>query len=68
MSQLDSQEGRLDRIQAAIVALDVVVVLLGLTVLSQAADVLKEPGIVSHRCPRFAARAEVLARIETEAP
>ena len=66
MAELDSEEGCLDRMQTAVVTLEVVVVLLRLAMLAQHLDRLRRLVVARRHGAAFAARTEVFARIETE--
>ena len=65
MAEFDSEEGGLEFIDAAVIALNFVVVADSRTVIPQNADFVGESGIIRGDRPGFAESAKVLARIET---
>src|SRR5689334_10623480 len=66
MAELYREPARLNRIQPSIVAFNVVVILLGLTVVANHFHLLGEDRIVCCDRAALATRAEVLAGIEAE--
>src|SRR6202035_5534804 len=60
------QQPSLKCVQSAVVAFNVVVILLGLAMVAQHADFLCEAGIVGGHRASFAAGPQVLSRIEAE--
>ena len=65
--EFDAQEGRLQPVQSRVDALDDVVILRALTVVTVAACSLDDGGIARRDHPAVAVRAEVLGWIEAEA-
>jgi len=68
LAQPDGQDGRLQRVQPGVGPLLDVVVLRLLAVVPQPPDPVREPSVTGGDHPGVAARAEVLARVEAEAP
>src|SRR5213078_227871 len=66
VAQLHAQQPRLNRIETAIVPLEIVVVLLHLPVIPQHSHGPRDRRIVGCHGTAFPARAEVLARVEAE--
>src|ERR1035441_7726197 len=66
MLQLHRQDASLDRVQAAVIAFDLVIVLAILAMVAEHADFLRQLGIVGGYRAGFSAGPEVLARIEAE--
>src|SRR5579859_1439494 len=66
MPELDRQNPRLNRIQSTVVALDFMIVLLGLTMIAQLSDFLREREIIRCDRPCFAARSQILAGVKAE--
>src|SRR5947208_15580654 len=67
LAQLDAQKRRLQRVETAVVALYVVIVLLRLTVLAQLAHQRQALRVGRRDGTGFAAGAEVLPRVKPEA-
>src|ERR1700682_758401 len=65
-SQFHSQYSRLQSVQTAVNALDLVRILLSATVVSQHSDSANQVLIVTYCCAAIAVRAQILSRIETE--
>src|SRR5258708_6583968 len=64
--ELRVQNARLQGVQSTVVALDVMVVLLGLSVIPQHFDFSRQAGIVHCRRASFAACSEIFSWVETE--
>src|SRR5581483_11073967 len=63
MGELDAQNSCLDSIEPSVVALDVVVVLLGLTMIAKHADLAGKLFVISRDCARFSACAQIFPGI-----
>src|SRR6185503_16027908 len=66
VAKLDAEERGLQRIEPAVVAFELMVVLLRLSVVTDHADVFRDGFIVGGHRTRFTAGAEVLARVKAE--
>src|SRR5579862_305175 len=66
MTQFHAEPSRLDRIETAVIALDVVIILLRLAVIANHLHPLGHFFIVGDCGARFSARSKILARVETE--
>src|ERR1700733_16137448 len=66
MSEFRVQQAGLEGVQSAVVPLDIVIVLLGLAMVAQHADLFRQAGIVGGDRACFAASPQILSRVEAE--
>src|ERR1700727_1490451 len=66
MFEFDVQKPSLDRVQSAVIAFDVVIVLLGLAVIAKHTHAGRDGGIVRGGCTSFPACPKILAWVKAE--
>src|SRR5882724_11016470 len=66
MSQFDAQKPGLDCVKPSVIALDIMVVLLGLTMITDHPDLCCNLFIVARHRAGFAACSQILSRVETK--
>src|SRR5260370_9467800 len=66
VSQFGCQNSRLDRIQAAVIAFDIVIILASLAVVAQHAHLAREYFVIGRDRTCLAARSQILSRVEAK--